>query len=212
MGRLAAGLAHEIRNPLNSIRLTVQLLEHRLKSNAIRPQDLATIRSEVDRMSSLLNDLLDLQRSRQPQITMQKVIPVVEHSLELIEKQAEMQGIAIRLEANDRDLRARFDSQQLTQALVNLLLNALEAAPAGGLISVQAWNEDGSVQVAVEDNGPGLNLEQRDHLFEAFYSTKPNGTGLGLAVSRELLRSQGGDLIYSPAEQGARFVIALSRN
>ncbi len=92
VGRLAAGLAHEIRNPLNSIRLTVQLLEHRLKSNAVRPQDLVTIRSEVDRMSSLVNDLLNLQRSRQPRAEVQKVTPVVEHCLELIEKQAEMQG------------------------------------------------------------------------------------------------------------------------
>ncbi|MFZ0589131.1 MAG: ATP-binding protein [Bryobacteraceae bacterium] len=212
VGRLAAGLAHEIRNPLNSIRLTVQLLEHRLKSNAIRAQDLATIRSEVDRMSLLLSDLLDLQRSRRPHVEVQKVVPVVEHCLELIEKQAEMQGTVVHLETQDRNLYASFDSQQLTQALVNLLLNALEAAPEGGTVSVRASNEDGSVHVSVQDDGPGLSAEQQDHLFEAFYSTKANGTGLGLAVSRELLRSQGGDLIYRPAERGARFVIELSRS
>jgi signal transduction histidine kinase len=211
VGRLAAGLAHEIRNPLNSIRLTVQLLERRLKSNTIRPPDLATIRSEVDRMSLLLNDLLDLQRSRQPRAEVQKVVPVVKHCLGLIEKQAEMQGTVVRLEVEDQNICARFDSQQLTQALVNLLLNALEAAPEGGTVSVRACNNDGSVQVSVHDEGPGLNAEQQDHLFEAFYSTKANGTGLGLAVSRELLRSQGGDLIYHSTERGAKFVIALSR-
>lgn len=211
-GRLAAGLAHEIRNPLNSIRLTVQLLEHRLKSNAIRPQDLATIRSEVDRTSLLLNDLLDLQRSRQPRPEVQKVVPVVEHCLGLIEKQAEMQGTAVHIEAEDPDLCARFDSQQLTQALVNLLLNALEAAPGGRTVWIRTRQEDAAAQVSVQDEGPGLDAEQQDHLFEAFYTTKPSGTGLGLAVSRELLRSQGGDLVYRPTEQGALFVITLSRN
>jgi signal transduction histidine kinase len=211
LGRLAAGLAHEIRNPLNSIRLTVQLLEYRLKSNAIRPQDLAIIQAEVDRMGSLLNDLLDLQRSRQPRPEIQKILPVVEHCVGLVAKQAGMQGTVLRLNAANPAMCAYFDSQQLIQALVNLLLNALEAAPRGGTVSVSVSNEKGGAQVSVHDEGPGLTAEQRDHLFEAFYSTKPNGTGLGLAVSRELLRSQGGDLAYHPTENGAAFVITLSR-
>jgi signal transduction histidine kinase len=210
-GRLAAGLAHEIRNPLNSISLTVQLLERRLETNSIRREDLRTVRTEVDRLSVLLNDLLDLQRSRQPRPEVQSVLPVIEHCINLVERQAEMQGGAIRLENAAEEMRAFFDSQQLTQTVVNLLLNALEASPAAGTIYVRALHEDGIARIEVEDEGPGLNAEQQEHLFEPFFTTKPGGTGLGLAVSRELMRSQGGDLVYAARQTGARFVVELPK-
>lgn len=212
LGRLASGLAHEIRNPLNSIRLTVQLLEHRLKSNSIRPEDLSTVRAEVDRMNLLLNDLLDLQRSRQPNAVLQPILPVLQHCAGLIERQAEMQGAKIEIAAQDANLLARFDSQQLTQAVVNLLLNALEASPEGSSVYMRSFKSDKTIEVEIQDEGAGLDHEQQEHLFEPFYTTKLNGTGLGLALSRELLRSQGGDLLYRPALRGATFVIQLARN
>jgi signal transduction histidine kinase len=210
VGRLAAGLAHEIRNPLNSIRLTVQLLERRLDSNSIRREDLQTVRTEVDRLSTLLNDLLDLQRSRQPHPQMQPVLPILQHCISLVERQAEMQNTSVYLEGVNGEMRALFDAQQLTPTVVNLLLNALEAS-AGGMIHVRVREENGMLRVEVQDNGPGLDNEQREHLFEPFYTTKPNGTGLGLAVSRELMRSQGGNLIYTSDGPGACFVVELPR-
>jgi hypothetical protein len=210
-GRLAAGLAHEIRNPLNSIRLSVQLLERRLETNSIRREDLRTVQTEVDRLSVLLNDLLDLQRSRQPRPGVQSVLPVVEHCISLVERQAGMQNAAIRLENASEEVGAFFDSQQLTQTVVNLLLNALEASPAGGTVYVRTSHENGIARIEVEDEGPGLDSEQQEHLFEPFYTTKPAGTGLGLAVSRELMRSQGGDLLYAARRMGARFVVELPK-
>ena len=212
LGRLSAGLAHEIRNPLNSIRLTVQLLEHRLTTNSIRSEDLRTVRAEVDRLSTLLNDLLDLQRMRQPRPEVQPVLPIVEHCVGLVERQAEMQNTRIRFEGHDEEISAFFDSQQLTQTVVNLLLNALEASAAGGTIHLRTFEADGVARVEVRDDGPGLDSEQQEHLFEPFYTTKATGTGLGLAVSRELMRSQGGDLLYAAGLQGARFIIELRRN
>ncbi len=212
LGRLVAGLAHEIRNPLNSIRLTVQLLERRLDTHSVRREDFQTVRAEVDRLSSLLNDLLDLQRSRQPSPEMQPLLPLLQHCIKLIERQAEMQETSVVLEPVEDDLHALFDAQQLTQTIVNVLLNALEASPTGGIICVKAWEENGVARVEVRDEGPGLDSEQQQHLFEPFYTTKPAGIGLGLAVSRELMRSQGGDLFYLPHSQGARFVIELAEN
>ena len=212
LGRLTAGLAHEIRNPLNSIRLTVQLLERRVQTNSIRPEDLQTVRAEVDRLSILLNDLLDLQRARQPRPDVQPVLPVVKHCIALLERQAEMQNADVCLHNAGEELRAFFDSQQLTQTVVNLLLNALEASPAGGTVHVRTSQENGIARVEVQDEGPGLDPEQREHLFEPFYTTKPAGTGLGLAVSRELMRSQGGDLLYMPSQSGARFIVELPKN
>jgi signal transduction histidine kinase len=208
VGRLAAGLAHEIRNPLNSIRLTVQLLERRLDTNSIRREDLETVRSEVDRLNSLLDNLLDLQRSRQPIPRVQPVLPVLQHCITLVERQAEMQNTKVSLEGADSDSHACFDAQHLTQTVMNLLLNALEAS-AGGVIRVRVVEEKNSLKIEVQDSGPGLDNEQREHLFEPFYTTKPTGTGLGLAVSRELMRSQGGNLTYAPDGAGARFVVEL---
>lgn len=209
VGRLAAGLAHEIRNPLNSIRLTVQLLERRLESNSIRSEDLRTVRNEVDRLSALLNDLLDLQRSRQPRPEVQPVVPVIQRCISLLERQAEMQNTRVYFEPPPQEVFAVFDAQQLTQTIVNLLLNALEASPAGGAIQVRACQDNGAARVEVEDEGPGLNAEQQERLFEPFYTTKAAGTGLGLAVSRELMRSQGGNLILAPSRAGACFVVKL---
>ena len=209
LGRLTAGVAHEIRNPLNSIRLTVQLLERRLEANSIRREDLQTVRAEVDRLSGLLNDLLDLQGARQPRPEMQPVLPIVEHCINLVERQAEMQNASICLERPQEDLRGYFDAQQLTQTVMNLLLNALEASSTGGTVHVRTMQEKAKITIEVEDQGTGLDSEQLQHLFEPFYTTKPAGTGLGLAVSRELMRSQGGDLHYVSGAQGARFVVAL---
>lgn len=211
IGRLAAGFAHEIRNPLNSIRLTVQLLERRLETNSVRREDLQTVRTEVDRLSALLNDLLDLQRSRLPQPVTQSLAPVLEHCVSLVERQAEMQNVSIGLEISG-DAAAFFDSQQLTQTVVNLLLNALEASSDGGRILVRTSIANGIAQVEVADDGPGLGPEQQEHVFEPFYTTKVSGSGLGLAVSRELMRSQGGDLFYAGVPKGARFVVQLPRS
>lgn len=211
LGRVTAALAHEIRNPLNSIRLTVQLLERRLGMNAIRPEDLKTVLVEVDRLSSLLNDVLDLQRVRQPRPKVQPVLPVLRHCLTLLDRQAEMQNTSVTLEAPEEEFSAMFDAQQLTQTVVNLLLNAIESSPAGGTVHVGAFDRNGKVEVEVRDEGPGLHAEQQERLFEPFYTTKPSGTGLGLAVSRELIRSQGGDLRLRASSAGACFVVELPK-
>lgn len=212
LGRLASGLAHEIRNPLNSIRLTIQLLEQRLRTSSIRADDLQLVKDEVDRMNTLLTDLLDLQRVRLPRPDRQELEPVVQRCLDLVERQAAMQGSRVELFAFERGLSAFFDAQSLTQALVNLLLNALEASGEGGLVEVRIVRENGTVQLEVQDDGPGLTSEQQEHLFEAFYTTKTDGTGLGLAVSRELMRGQGGDLFFRAGGSGATFVIRLAQD
>lgn len=210
VGQLAAGLAHEIRNPLNSIRLTVQLLERRSGTNSIRREDLQPVRIEVDRLNNLLTDLLELQGSRPPIPKVQPVLPILQHCVTLIKQQAEMQNTNVCLERADPALCASFDAPQLTQTVMNLLLNAMEAS-AGGIIRLRVLEEKNNLRIEVQDSGPGLDDEQREHLFEPFYTTKPAGTGLGLAVSRELMRGQGGNLTYVPNGAGACFVVELPR-
>jgi len=207
IGRTVAGIAHEIRNPLNGIRLSMQLLEQRLKRGSVQPEDLGGVISEVDRMDALLNDLLAFKEKKQVVLSEQKLLPLIEKCVNLVQPQ---QGIGkIRIEAGDPGLRARIDSQRLTQALMNLLLNAVEATQNHDEVKVKLYETNQAVTIEVHDSGPGLDEEQRKHLFEAFYTTKPDGTGLGLAVSRELLEEMGGKLTFKNGSPGAMFVIEL---
>jgi signal transduction histidine kinase len=205
IGRTVAGIAHEIRNPLNGIRLSMQLLAKRLKQGSVRPEDLGLVIAEVDRMDALLNDLLAFKEKRQVVLAEQNLLPIIEKCVQLVQPQPGTKRIQI--ESAGVDLRARIDSQRLTQTLTNLLLNALEATE--GEVRVRLHAADRTVAIQVHDSGPGLSQEQQRHLFEAFYTTKPDGTGLGLAVSRELVEEMGGKLTYKNNSAGATFVVEL---
>jgi two-component system sensor histidine kinase HydH len=209
VGRLVAGIAHEIRNPLNSIRLSIQYLERRLGGNGVRAEDLRPAIEEVDRLSALLTNLLTFQKNRQPELRNQPVAPVVQKCIGLVQPQAETRNIEIRADTGPSGLEARFDLEQLTQMLMNLLLNAIEATGRNGTIDVRIERQGAAARISVHDSGPGLTEEQREHLFEAFYTTKPNGTGLGLAVSRELAAGMCGGLHYRDDPPGATFEIEL---
>jgi signal transduction histidine kinase len=209
IGRLVAGIAHEIRNPLNSIRLSIQYLERRLNENQVRPEDLRPVVEEVDRLSGLLTNLLTFQKAREPILRNQAVSPLLEKCVRLIQPQADARNITVRTEMGPSDLEARFDPEQLTQALMNVMLNAVEAVGQDGTIDVLVESRDGRICIQIHDSGPGLTREQAEHLFEPFYTTKAEGTGLGLAVSRELVTGMGATLSYSAGQPGATFEIEL---
>jgi signal transduction histidine kinase len=209
IGRTVAGIAHEIRNPLNGIRLSMQLLDQRLRRGAIQSDDLALVIEEVDRMEALLSDLLAFRETKKAVSTDQEIIPVIERCVQLVQPANGGLKKHVVVEVQGRNLRAYFDSQRLTQALLNLLLNALEASGIEGTVRVTVLSGNETVAVEVHDAGPGLSPEQQQHLFEAFYTTKPTGTGLGLAVSRELAEEMGGTLKYKDEQPGATFVLEL---
>jgi signal transduction histidine kinase len=209
VGRMVAGITHEIRNPLNGIRLSMQSLELRLKNQAVRHEDLELVIEEVDRMEALLSDLLPFQHRSVTQVADQPLLPVVERCIHLVEPQTTDSHASIHLRAPDAALNARFDSRALTQVLTNLLINAIEAESGKAEIDVGLEKDGEFVAIVVHDNGPGLSADQREHIFEAFYTTKPEGTGLGLAVSRELVEAMGGRLTYRDGHPGTTFVIQL---
>lgn len=209
IGRLVAGIAHEIRNPLNSIRLSIQYLERRLRDNQVRAEDLQPVVDEVDRLSSLLTNLLAFQKTREPMLREEPVAPVLQKCIALVQPQADSREIEIRYEASKPDVEALFDSEQLVQVVMNLLLNAVESVVKNGAIEVRTEECEGRVHIRVHDSGPGLTEEKAEHLFEAFYTTKPDGTGLGLAVSRELAVNMDGALRFVNDGPGATFEIEL---
>ncbi len=210
-GRLVASIAHEIRNPLNSIRLCMQLLEHRLDRNTLRREDFRLVRDEVDRMNQLLSDLLAFQQGRPPQMKMECIYSLLERCIQLTQPQAEKRGVQLLLQANEPEVKASVDERQFMQVVMNLVLNAIEATTERGSVLIRMHPDSNHVAVEVSDEGPGLTGEQQEHLFEAFYTTKANGVGLGLAVSRELMQSMGGQLTYKPGRAGATFVVELPK-
>jgi signal transduction histidine kinase len=207
IGRMAANIAHEIRNPLNGIRLTMQVLQQKLGNTLgngeIRASDLDLVIGEVDRLSALLGDLLAFREARKPNIEEQTLLPIIERCVELLKPQAQERNIAICIHADDAS------AKHLTQVLTNLILNALAAVPERGTIDLNLVRNGSGFSIDVHDTGPGLAPESREHLFEPFYTTRNEGSGLGLAVSRELVNRMGGTLEYRDGGTGATFAIHL---
>ncbi len=210
MGRLVAGIAHEIRNPLNSIRLTIQLLERRLRDQPAAQETVPLVVAEVDRLDKLLSGLLVFRNDSAEDLRMQAVRPVLERTLALVRPQLLERGITTELHA-PQELQAFVEVDQLQQAVMNLVINAVDAAGPGGHVALNLSELLGHVQIDIQDSGPGVSPEQRDHLFEAFYTTKPSGTGLGLAITRNLLERMGATVQYLASTSGAHFRIVLSR-
>jgi signal transduction histidine kinase len=209
VGRTVAGFAHEIRNPLNGIRLSMQVLEQRLKSGVVEPSDLKLVMGEVDRMDALLTDLLAFREKKSTDLSEQDVLPVVERCVELVQTPNGGSRIRIEMLGERSPLAASVDTQKLMQATLNLLLNAVEASGENGEVVASLRRNHENVEIEIRDSGPELTAEQQQHMFEAFYTTKLNGTGLGLAVSRQLILEMGGDLRYEAGTGKKAFVISL---
>jgi len=208
MGRVVATIAHEIRNPLNSIRLTVRVLAKRLHGSHQTEEPVALITSEIDRLDSLLKSLLAFRADEPQRLRRQPMQPLVDRTLALVRPHAEENGVTIRTSVPPECL-ALVDGDHLQQALMNLLLNAIDASERNGQVDVSVSRSDDHVEISVEDSGPGLSSEQQERIFEAFYTTKPGGTGLGLAVTRTLLERMGATIRSENGARGARFCVLL---
>ena len=208
MGRVVAGIAHEIRNPLNSIRLSTRLLAKRMEGQATAAEIITLITSEIDRLDSLLKSLLVFGADEPGKMRQQPLKPVLERTLALVKPHAEEHGVMIRVTAPG-ECEALVDGNYLQQALMNLLLNAIDASGHNGEVGLSLRPANGHVEISVEDSGPGLTPEQQERIFEAFYTTKAGGTGLGLAVTKTLLEKMGATIESGKGVRGARFRVLL---
>jgi signal transduction histidine kinase len=207
IGQLAASIGHELRNPLGVIESSLYLLRQHIGPAAAAAPGVARhldrIGSEVARANKTINDLLDLARNREPRrqrVGVRALVDAAAHASEL------PPAIALTVDATPPDLALEVDADQLQQVLVNLFVNAAQAMPGGGRISVEGRAAPaGGVRVAVSDDGPGVPAEARTRIFEALYTTKPKGSGLGLALCRRILEAHGGTIELEPSDRGARF-------
>jgi signal transduction histidine kinase len=211
LGKLLAGVAHEVRTPLAGIRSTVQLWQ-RLPDTARTPGSLDAVIGAVDRLNGIVSRLLYFSRADSAERQPVDVNQVLREALGLLAAQAAEQGVAL-----DEDLAADLppvsgSAGALRQVALNLLTNALQAMPHGGQLRCRTrfLAAEGQVEVLVSDTGPGISAEDRRHLFEPFFTTRPEGTGLGLALCREIVTNHGGRIEYEAgAAQGATFRVVL---
>ncbi len=195
---LLAGIAHEVRNPLGALDLFAGLLAEEL---AQRPEaaHVARIRAELAALSKVVEEFLDYARARPPVREDVDLALLVAEVAELVQPLAAARGVSLGVEGAGR---ARADREQLRRAVVNLVRNAVEAAPAGTAVDVSARPADGGAVVEVGDRGAGLAAEARASLFRPFFTTKDQGTGLGLALAKKVADAHGGALALEDREGG----------
>ena len=210
MGRLAAGVAHEIRNPLNAVSIIAQRLKAEFKPGENREEYdnlITTIRSEVARISGIIEDFLKYARPPQLETGMYPIEPLIKSAVMVIGERARMNDIAITVDSPD-GLACACDANQFKQALINLLLNAIDAVGKNGAIDIMARKSRGSIILTIDDSGPGIPDEVLPNIFDPYFTTRENGTGLGLAEVHRIITAHGGR-IYAGNRDGGGAVFTV---
>lgn len=210
LGQLAAGMAHEIRTPLASLKLFLQSVGE----EAVGPEqaeDLQIASRQVRRIETTINHFLDFARPQEPQRTAVDFEKLVDEALSVVRPRANHEHVEIAVEVRGPLPAVRGDVRQLGECLVNLLVNAIEAMPGGGRVELTAAADGGAgVRIVVADNGPGIAPDDLARLFQPFFTTKPAGSGLGLAIVQSTIDRHGGRIeVESRLGQGTRFVVHL---
>ena len=212
VGQLAAGVAHEIRNPLTSVILLFDMARRDPAAGGLNDEDLDLIESELHRVERSLQSLLDYARPPQLQRTRVDLSEVARDALTVARGRIELQSVEVLLEAPQEPTYLDADREQLRQVVLNLVLNALDAMPHGGKLDVKVSPPDkaGIIELTVRDTGPGVRVDILPRLFQAFATGKPTGLGLGLVVSKRIVEDHGGTIDASnPPGGGACFTIRL---
>jgi len=214
LGTLTGGLAHEIKNPLSTVQLNLQLL-----AEDISPDDpayprlsarLRTVTQETARLREILDDFLRYAGRMELDRRTTDLNALLEELVDFFIPQAQLQRVQLRLQTHQAPVLAAVDPKLIKQAVLNLMINALQAMPDGGELMLSVSIENGAAVIQVTDTGPGIPADAVDKIFQAYYSTKRGGTGLGLAMTRRIVEEHGGKLgVTSEAGKGSRFSIRL---
>ena len=212
LGRLAAGIAHEINNPLGGILLYGTNLIKKIPKESPLHEGLEVIINETMRCKRIIQDLLEFSRERPPSRAMVNINGIIEKTLSILENEFRLKHIHIKRDLLKEMPEILLDTSQLEQVLVNLLINAIEANQVGGTVTIRSLlgAERERVRVEIADTGCGISSEHMARIFEPFFSTKPKGTGLGLAVSYGIVQNHQGSIwATSRPGQGTCFTVEL---
>ena len=203
-GKMSASFAHEIRNPLSSMRMLSQLLMQKPEMSAEQRQSLQYILEEIERIDNIVKGLMDFARPTTLNLAEQPLVPTLQAVLSLMEANLTHHQIRLVLEFAPDLPDLQFDSDKIKQAFMNVVLNAMEAMPQGGTLSVTTFKLEDGISIKVTDTGDGIPEADIEHLFEPFFSRKDKGTGLGLANVKRILEEHGGTVeIESALNEGA---------
>ncbi|NIS60112.1 MAG: PAS domain-containing protein [Proteobacteria bacterium] len=212
LGRLASGIAHEIRNPLSSIKGFAQYFQGKLKPTSQDRGYADIMIREVERLDRVIAGLLDFARPQEPHPEPASIRQILDHSLQLLESDLQEKDIEVERNYNDGDTNLNIDRDQITQAFLNIFKNSLESMEEGGKLKISLnRNRDKSmVEIRVSDTGSGISRENLSRIFDPFFSTKKKGTGLGLAITLKIIENHGGEIGVDNSEgEGTTFRIRL---
>ncbi len=215
LGTLTAGLAHEIRNPLVAIKTLTQLLPERLEDEEFRNHFLNIAASEVERISHLVNELLDFAKPSSPKLEFEDINSILEGMILLVSTESKKKHIQIERQYASDLPSIKVDREQIKQVFLNILLNAIEATPENGTITVKtrSFSKPGGepfLQVEFKDTGCGIPKESLEEIFNPFYTTKTTGSGLGLSISNQIVQDHKGYIsVDSQVSQGTSFYVNL---
>ena len=210
LGELAAGLAHEIRNPLAGIAGVIEIISRDLPSTSPARAVVKDVRLEVAQINRILTDLLETARPHPPQICRSNINTTVEHAVMLARQQVFSKPIKIDLQPAQELSEVEHDSDQIHQVLLNLLLNGVQAIEGDGTIRVDIGSRGDFVTIDVTDSGRGISPQNLPNIFRPFFTTKGNGTGLGLSLARRIVEEHHGLIeVSSIVGKGSKFTVLL---
>ncbi|MGB5810075.1 MAG: ATP-binding protein [Polyangiales bacterium] len=199
IGRMAAHVTHEVRNPLSSIGLNVDMLGEELPEGDSESKKLMeSIQRELERLESITEEYLRLARLPEPSLTPEDPTDLLLDTVGFVQREMDAAGVELTVDLGRPLPAVAMDEPQLRQALLNLLRNAREAMPDGGHAKLEAMRYEGGVRVQVHDEGAGIGDEDREHVFDLFYTTKERGTGLGLPLTQQIVVAHGGNIACKP--------------
>jgi two-component system, sporulation sensor kinase E len=215
---LAAGVAHEIGNPLNSLTIHLQLLERELRG--LTEEQAAPLRElvevsqrEVTRLDQIISQFLRAVRPTTPGFEKASLGAVLHDTLEFLQHEVKDRDILVEVDQPDDLPDAMLDKNQIKQVFFNIIRNAMQAMPQGGLLKITLGSTDRFVSIAFKDTGPGIPADQLGNIFEPYFTTKSEGTGLGLMIVQRIVRDHGGELeVHSEPRVGTTFTIFLPRD
>lgn len=207
VGQLASSIAHEIRNPVAMIASSLAMAEK--QNSPVKEEMLGIATQEAKRLENLTGDFLSYARTKQPELKETKIADILDYVANLIKAKTEEQNITLSVVCSE-NLSAKIDSTQIQQALLNLLINALDATKENGKIVLGAEKSTETVKIFVENSGEAISNELVERIFEPFFTAKPKGTGLGLAIVKNIVKSHQGEIRLAKNEHGqVKFEISI---
>ncbi len=214
LGQYSNELAHEIKNPLNAINIQMSLLEREIGSHDLSSREelsniVKVVKEEISRLNKLAKDCLSFSKSGDLKRKDEDIGQIFEELLSLITPHAELNGINICLKMLNGCPQVLIDRDKFKQALLNIIINSIDVMVGGGDIEIDISKEEGRLEISLKDTGPGIPIEQHDKIFDLFYSTKSGGTGVGLAITKNIIHAHGGSIKFRELNKGAEFIIEL---